>query len=156
MNIFSNCVVTMNFRLFDVDGELIEKNETPVMYLHGGYSGIFPKVEDALNGKTTGDQIRISLEPNEGFGDYALELIRLVDVKKLPPDVQVGGYLTVGEGDDTVWRVTDISDGRAVLDGNHELAGQKLWFECTVLDVREATEEEVAHGHAHQTGHHCH
>ncbi len=98
MNIFSNCVVTMNFRLFDVDGELIEKNETPVMYLHGGYSGIFPKVEDALNGKTTGDQIRISLEPNEGFGDYAPELIRLVDVKKLPPDVQVGGYLTVGEG----------------------------------------------------------
>ncbi|MDR1529731.1 MAG: peptidylprolyl isomerase [Burkholderiales bacterium] len=156
MNIFSNSVVALSFRLLNSDGELIEESISPVVYLHGGYSGLFLKVEEMLNGKTVGDQIRVSLEPDEAFGDYDPQLIRLVGLSDLPPDVAVGGFLTSGEADDEiVWRVTDVSDGKAVLDGNHELAGQRLWFECTVLDVREATEDEVRHGHVHGDGH-CH
>ncbi len=156
MKIFTNAVVTLNFKLFDTDGGLIEQNDAPVTYLHGGYSGIFPKVEEALNFKTTGDMVKLSLEPAEAFGDYDPALVRLEPLAHLPPDIAVGGYLSSGEEDAQVWRVTGISDGKAVLDGNHELAGQRVLFECTVLDVRAATEEEIEHGHAHGSHGHCH
>ena len=156
MKIFANAVVTLSFKLFDADGELIEKSDAPVTYLHGGYSDIFPKAEEALNFKAVGDVVKLSLEPEDAFGDYDPMLVRLESLADLPPDTVVGGYLSSGDGEQ-VWRVTEISDGKAVLDANHELAGQRVWFECTVLDVRAATEEEIEHGHAH-TAHsrHCH
>ena len=77
-------------------------------------------------------------------------------VADLPPDVAVGGYLVAEQdGNEVVWRVTDIADGKAVLDGNHELAGQRLRFDATVIDMRPATQEEIAHGHIHGPhGHH--
>jgi len=156
MKIFTNAVVTLNFKLFDSDGELIEKSDAPVTYLHGGYSGIFPKAEEALNFKTVGDVVKLSLEPEDAFGDYDPALLRLEPLDELPPDIEVGGYLSSGEDDAQVWRITEISDGKAVLDGNHELAGQRVMFECTVLDVRAATEEEIEHGHAHGVHGRCH
>ncbi|MDR0250640.1 MAG: peptidylprolyl isomerase [Burkholderiales bacterium] len=156
MKIFANAVVTLNFKLLDSDGVLIEKSDAPVTYLHGGYSGIFPKVEEALNFKTVGDMLKLSLKPEEAFGDYDPALVRLEPLTDLPPDTVVGGYLSSGDDDVQVWRVTEISDGKAVLDGNHELAGQRVLFECTVLDVRAATEEEIEHGHAHGTHGRCH
>ena len=126
------------------------------MYLHGGHSGIFPKVEEALNFKQVGDSISVTLEPEDAFGDYDAKLVRMENVADLPPDVTVGGYLVAEQdGQEVVWRVTDIADGKAVLDGNHELAGQRLRFDCTVMDMRPATQEEIAHGHVHGAhGHH--
>ncbi|MDR2711440.1 MAG: peptidylprolyl isomerase [Burkholderiales bacterium] len=156
MKIFTNAVVTLNFKLFDADGELIEQSATPVTYLHGGYSGIFPKAEDALNFKEAGDTVKLSLEPSEAFGDHDPALVRLEPLARLPPDTVVGGYLSSGDDDEPVWRVTEISEGKAVLDGNHELAGQRVLFECTVLDVRAATEEEIEHGHPHGAHGCCH
>jgi len=155
MKIFANAVVTLKFRLLDTDGEVIEQSDEPLAYLHGGYTGIFPKVEDALNYKEVGDQVKVSLEPAEAFGDYDPSLVRLESLANLPPDTVVGGYLSSGN-DGVVWRVTEISDGQAVLDGNHELAGQRVLFECTVLDVRPATEEEIEHGHSHGVHGHQH
>jgi len=71
--------------------------------------------------------------------------------------VVVGGYLVADQdGEEVVWRVTNIADGKAVLDGNHELAGQRLRFEATVVDIRPATAEEIAHGHVHGAGGHHH
>lgn len=156
MNIFANTVVTITFRLFDAQDQLIEETSEPIAYLHGGHSGIFPKVETALANKAPGDSVSVTLEPEDAFGDYDPALIKMEEVDALPPDVTVGGYLVADENDEErVWRVTDIAEGKAVLDGNHELAGQRLRFDCTVVDVRPATREELSHGHVHGPhGHH--
>ena len=156
MNIFANTVVTITFKLFDADNALVEETHEPIAYLHGGHSGIFPKVEEALNFKSVGDQVSVTLEPADAFGDYDPQLIRMEPLDRLPADVAVGGYLVAEENDEErVWRVTNIAEGKAVLDGNHELAGQRLRFDATVVDVRPATQEEISHGHVHGAhGHH--
>ena len=156
MNVFSNTVVTITFKLFDAADKLIEESGEPIAYLHGGHSGIFPKIEAALNHKKVGDSVSVTLEPADAFGDYDAERVRVESVANLPKDVAVGGHLvSEQDGEEVVFRVTDIADGKAVLDGNHELAGQRLRFDCTVLDIRPATQEEVQHGHVHGAhGHH--
>ena len=156
MNIFANTAVTINFKLFDANNKLIEESPEPLVYLHGGHSGIFPKIEEALNFKEVGDSISVTLEPEDAFGEYDEKMVRMENVSDLPPDVTVGGYLVAEQdGQEVVWRVTDIADGKAVLDGNHELAGQRLRFDATVMDIRPATQEEIAHGHIHGAhGHH--
>lgn len=156
MNIFTNTAVTISFKLFDANNKLIEESPEPLVYLHGGHSGIFPKIEAALNTKQVGDSISVTLEPEDAFGEYDAKMVRIENVADLPPDVTVGGYLvTDQDGREIVWRVTDIADDKAVLDGNHELAGQRLRFDATVMDVRPATQDEIAHGHIHGAhGHH--
>jgi len=99
----------------------------------------------------------VTLEPEDAFGEYDAKMIRVEPVSDLPPDVAIGGYLVAEQdGREVVWRVTGIADGKAVLDGNHELAGQRLRFDCTVMDIRPATKDEVAHGHAHGPHDHHH
>lgn len=156
MNVFTNTVVTITFQLFDANNQLIEEADEPIAYLHGGHSGIFPKVEEALNTKSVGDSVSVTLEPDDAFGDYDAQLMRIEPLDQLPPEVAVGGHLVAEQdGHEVVWRVTSIADGKAVLDGNHELAGQRLRFDCKVLDIRPATPEEVTHGHVHGAhGHH--
>jgi FKBP-type peptidyl-prolyl cis-trans isomerase SlyD len=156
MNVFANTVVTLSFKLYDSTNHVIEETDEPVTYLHGGHSGIFPKVEAALDHKGVGDTVSVTLEPEDAFGDYDAGLMRIEPVDQLPPDIAVGGHLVAEQdGNERVWRITDIADGKAVLDGNHELAGQRLRFDCKVLDIRPATQEEITHGHAHGAhGHH--
>jgi FKBP-type peptidyl-prolyl cis-trans isomerase SlyD len=156
MNVFANTVVTLTFRLYDDRNALIEEARDPITYLHGGYSGIFPRVEEALTHRKVGESVSVTLDPVDAFGDYDASLVRMEAIESLPPDLTIGGYLvSEQDGQETVWRVTDIADGKAVLDGNHELAGQRLRFDATVVDVRPATQEEIAHGHIHgQGGHH--
>ena len=156
MNIFANTVVSITFKLYDAQNALIEETPEPIAYLHGGHSGIFPKVEEALNHKQVGDRISVTLEPDDAFGDYDPQLIRLEALDKLPPDVVVGGFLVAEENnEERVWRVTSIAEGKAVLDGNHELAGMRLRFDAPVMEVRPATSEEITHGHVHGPhGHH--
>ncbi|MBU6485508.1 MAG: peptidylprolyl isomerase [Betaproteobacteria bacterium] len=156
MNVFANTVVTITFQLFDSNNQLIEEADEPIAYLHGGHSGIFPKVEEALGNKQVGDSVSVTLEPDDAFGDYDAELMRIESLDQLPPEVAVGGHLVAEQdGHEVVWRVTSIADGKAVLDGNHELAGQRLRFDCRVLDIRPATPEELTHGHVHGAhGHH--
>lgn len=158
MNVFANTVVSLVFKLFDDRNQLIEEASDPITYLHGGYSGIFPRVEEALTHKKVGESVSVTLEPADAFGDYDPKLVRMESVESLPPDIAVGGYLvSEQDGEETVWRVTDIAEGKAVLDGNHELAGRRVRFDATVVDVRPATQEEVTHGHVHGPhGHHHH
>jgi len=147
MNIFANTAVTIAFKLYDAQNKLLEESPEPLVYLHGGHSGIFPKIEEALNDKQVGDSISVTLEPEDAFGEYDAKMVRMEKVGDLPPDVTIGGYLVADQdGREVVWRVTDIADGKAVLDGNHELAGQRLRFDAKVLDVRPATPEEIAAG----------
>jgi len=156
MNVFANTVVTLSFSLYDSANHLIEQADESVAYIHGGHSGIFSKVEAALNDKQVGDTVSVTLEPEDAFGDYDAELMRIEPLEQLPPDIAVGGQLVAEQdGNEVVWRITDIADGKAVLDGNHELAGQRLRFDCKVLDIRPATQEEITHGHVHGAhGHH--
>ena len=152
----SDTVVTITFKLFDASSRLLEQSDGPIAYLRGDHSRIFPKVEEALSHCKAGDSVSVTLEPDDAFGDYDVQLMRIEPLEQLPPDVTVGGQLvSEQDGREIVWRVTDIADGKAVLDGNHEFAGQRLRFDCTVLDVRPATAEEIAHGHVHGAhGHH--
>jgi FKBP-type peptidyl-prolyl cis-trans isomerase SlyD len=162
MNIFSNTVVTLSYKLFSATGELIEESAQPITYLHGGHHGIFPKIEAALAQKQAGDTCSVTLEPEDAFGEYDAELVRVEPQDRFPAEVKVGmqfeGYAGQGNDDDDdqhVYTVTDVADGKVVVDGNHPLAGQRLRFDCTVLDVRPASSEEMAHGHVHgEHGHH--
>jgi FKBP-type peptidyl-prolyl cis-trans isomerase SlyD len=157
MNVFANTVVTITFKLFDTSNQLLEEAPEPIAYLHGGHSGIFPKIEEALNSRRVGESISVTLDPADAFGDYDSELVRIEPLVNLPADVAVGGHLVAEQdGSEIVWRVTDIADGKAVLDGNHELAGQRLRFDCTVVDIRPATQDEITHGHVHGPGGHHH
>lgn len=158
MQIAKNVVVALHYELLDVDGNLIEKTDTPIEYLHGGYHGIFLLVEQALYGKRVGDACRIRLAPDDAFGEYDAELVQVESRSKFPGNLEVGMQFE-GRADDSdetvVYTVTDVADDRVVADGNHPLAGQTLDFSCTVADVRTATAEEMQHGHVHDGhGHH--
>ena len=160
MQIAHNSVVTISYSLFDAQGELIEQSPSPVTYLHGGYDNIFPLVEQALQGKTEGDSIKVKLEPEDAFGDYNEELLRVEPREQFPETLEVGMQFEGIPGEDAdadadIFIVTDIADGKVVLDANHPLAGLSLLFECQVIEVRAASEEEVEHGHVHgPDGHH--
>ena len=158
MSIAKNTVVSLNYELFGDDGELIERTEAPVSYLHGGYDGIFPRVEEALEGKDVGYECRVQLEPDDAFGEYEPDLVRMESRELFPESVNVGMQFE-GSPDDSeetrIYTVTDITDEKVVVDGNHPLAGRSLLFACTVTAVRPASSEELTHGHVHgPEGHH--
>jgi FKBP-type peptidyl-prolyl cis-trans isomerase SlyD len=162
MKIFANTVVTLTYELFDADNTLLEATDEPIVYLHGGHSGIPPKLEASLDNKGPGDSISVTLEPDDAFGEYDAELVKIEPADRLPPEVEKGMMFEAhsGEGDEDghaiVFTVTDIADGKVVLDGNHAWAGKRVRFECRVVDVRPATEEEAHHGHVHGPGGHHH
>jgi len=151
--------VTLNYTVRDTDGAVIDDGEHPLVYLHGGYDGIFPVLEETLHAKKVGDVLQIKLLPEEAFGDYDEELILVEDAKLFPENIEVGmSFERVSEDgeEEVVYRVTDIADGKVVVDGNHPLAGVALVFDVTVAEVRPATTEEINHGHVHGAGGHHH
>jgi FKBP-type peptidyl-prolyl cis-trans isomerase SlyD len=158
MQIARNTVVSLHYELFGSDGELIEKTEEPIEYLHGGYDGIFALVEKSLAGKKAGESCAVQLQPADAFGEYDAELVRIEARDKFPANIEVGmRYQGDAEesGKSLVYTVTDIADGKVVVDGNHPLAGKSLRFQCTVKAVRKATAAELEHGHVHGAhGHH--
>lgn len=158
MPIDKDTVVALTYELYDTDGVLVEKTDAPVEYLHGGYAGIFPVVERELDGKDVGDTCRVLLEPDDAFGEYDAGLVHLEARDKFPDNLAIGMQFE-GEsqesGEKLVYTVTDISDEKVVVDGNHPLAGRTLRFDCTVTAVRAATNDEITHGHVHGAhGHH--
>jgi FKBP-type peptidyl-prolyl cis-trans isomerase SlyD len=162
MNILANTVVTLTFELYDSEGTLLEATDEPIAYLQGGDTGMLPKLEEALSQKKAGDMVSVDVEPADAFGDYDPELVKIEAVEKLPPEVEVGmqfeTFAHPGDepGSGFVFTVTDIAEGKVVLDGNHPWAGKRLRFDCKILDVRAATAEELEHGHVHGAGGHAH
>lgn len=158
MQIAKDTVVTLHYEMFDAENTLLDKTEEPIAYLHGGYDGIFPLVEEALHGKSVGDSVDVKLTPDDAFGDPEEELVRVEDLDVFPADVEVGMMFEADDpetGDVLLFRVTDIADGKAIVDANHPLAGQTIRFVAKVAEVRAATEEELSHGHVHGAhGHH--
>ncbi|MCL4470957.1 MAG: FKBP-type peptidyl-prolyl cis-trans isomerase [Sulfuricella sp.] len=159
MQVSKNSVVSISFELSDTAGKLLEKSEQPISYLHGGYDGIFPTVEEALEGVAEGGSVAVTLDPENAFGEFDEELVRVEPRDVFPTDeIEVGMQFQAGaEGsdEDMIFTITDITADKVVIDGNHPLAGQTLLFKCTVESVRPASAEEIAHGHAHgEHGHH--
>jgi FKBP-type peptidyl-prolyl cis-trans isomerase SlyD len=146
-------VVTLAYELRDCDGEVLEGGHAEMAYLHGGFGGIFPKVEEALEGKDVGHEVDITLEPEDAFGDYDAELLRVEPRARFPAEVEVGMQFEGVPGDDDeaahIYTVTDVAADAVVVDGNHPYAGERLWFKCSVKGVRAATREELQHGHVH-------
>ncbi len=161
MLVAKNTVVTLDYHVTDPDGEVVDEGREPIVYLHGGYDDIFPRIEEELQGKAVGESVKVKLQPDEAFGDYDAELVQIEPRKDFPKELQVGmQFEGAPEGSDdeefVIYRVTDIADDKVVLDGNHPLAGMALVFTCTVTAIRPASEEEIAHGHVHGgEGHDC-
>jgi FKBP-type peptidyl-prolyl cis-trans isomerase SlyD len=155
MEIARNCVVTLNYSVRDPDGNIIDDGQQPLIYLHGGYDGIFPLLEEALHGKSVGEQIQVKLQPEDAFGDYDEELVLVEEVSQFPDNIEVGmsfERVTDDGEEEMVYRITDIAESKVVVDGNHPLAGIALVFDVTVAEVRAATAEEISHGHVHGPG----
>lgn len=151
MRIAKDTVVSLDVRLADVHGNLIQQSAEAVQYLHGGYEGIFPLVEDALEGMAPGERVQVRLEPEDAFGEYDAELVQLAERALLPPELAVGMQVEQEGGHENellVYTVTDIAGDQVVLDGNHPLAGMALQFDCTVVAVRDATAGEIERGYA--------
>jgi FKBP-type peptidyl-prolyl cis-trans isomerase SlyD len=150
--------VTLSYRVSDPDGNPIDEGDEPLVYLHGGYDGIFERVEQALDGRAVGDKVDVKLQPEDAFGDYDPDLVLVEPLSLFPENIEVGMQferMTDDGEDEMLYTITGIADGKVVVDGNHPLAGTAIVFACEVAGVRAATREELAHGHVHGAhGHH--
>ena len=158
MKIVKDAVVSLRYDLVDANTkELLETMTDPIEYLHGGYDGIFPLVEEALHGKSVGDTCSVTLQPDDAFGEYEHELVEVEARSSFPADVAVGmqfeGAPEASDDEDFIlYTVIEVGDEEVTVDGNHPLASKTITFNCTVTGVRPATAEELKHGHVHEEG----
>src|SRR6266853_2016768 len=151
LNIAKNTVVSLDVELSDIWGKPIQRSDEPLQYLHGGYGNIFPAVETALEGKKVRDRVEVRLEPEDAFGDYDEDILRVEPRRRFPEVLEVGmRFEGAAGGDDAnlIFTVTDLAEDKIVLDANHALAGMALKLSCTVVGVRRATEAEIRNGSA--------
>ncbi len=153
MPIDRGTVVTLEYELKNGDGEPLEDEGAQLEYLHGGFGGIFPKVEEQLEGKDVGDEMAITLEPTDAFGEYEADLLRVEPRERFPEVIEVGmrfeGVPGDREDEALIYTITDITAETVVVDGNHPLAGERLWFKAKVSALRKASQDELTHGHVH-------
>lgn len=157
MKIAKDTAVTVSMRVTDTKGLLIDDGKRPVAYLHGGYDGIFAKLESALDGQEPGFQTSLELGVEDCFGEVDESLRQTMPKAEFPAGIKVGGQIQRqdAKGELRYFFVTKIKGPVVMLDGNHPLAGKALNFTVKVLDVRAATAEEIAHQHVHgEHGHH--
>lgn len=146
MHIAKNTVVTLNYRVTDPAGKVLDEGAEPLTYLHGGYGDLFANLEAALEGKAVGQAVKVNLLPEDAFGLYEKELVLEEDRAGFPADIAVGmqfELVNAGDGEATLYRVVGLDADTVVLDGNHPLAGQALVFTCTVAAVRPANTAEI-------------
>ena len=168
MKIEKNTVVSLRYKLTDAQNNLIEEPDAPMVYLHGGYDGTFPKIESLLDGHALGFETTVQLEPGDAFGEYDPELLKIEPRVRFPEPIEIGmqfegipealdehGEIVASDDDaeddedlqPLIYTVTDVADSQVVLDGNHPLAGMALRFTLQVTDIRSATEEEIQNRH---------
>jgi len=142
-------VVSFTYSILNEKGDVVEQSDLPLDYLHGGINDMFPKVEQALNGKTVGDRIEVSLSPQEGFGEKDPILIIVDDLDNAPPEYRFVGAKPVFQnenGDMLEMTVTHMDGNTITIDGNNPLAGQTVTFCITVAGIREASDAEKKNG----------
>lgn len=156
-----DAVVQLSYVLRDGKGEILDEAgaDDGFLYLHG-HQNIVPGLENALDGATVGKKVSVALTPDQGYGDYDPALVRRIEKKQFPAKLrnpEIGEMFQIEEDDAVrVWSVSKVEPGHITIDGNHELAGKDLHFEVEVLAIRDASAEEIEHGHAHTPGHHHH
>jgi len=160
MQACANKVVLVDFTLKDDDGQVLDSStdDEPMAYLHG-VGAILPGLEQALEGKSVGDSFQVRVAPEDGFGERDEDLKSVVPREHFEefPDLAAGMQFQVPmNGEETIVTVVEADADSVTVDGNHELAGLVLHFDVVVRDVREATADEIAHGHAHGAGGHHH
>jgi FKBP-type peptidyl-prolyl cis-trans isomerase SlyD len=157
MKIQKDTAVTLRIKISEATGQLLDNGKTPVVYLHGGYDNIFPKIEATLEGQEAGFQATLTLLPEDGFGQRDEGLLSSMPKKDFPPGVKLGGQLqgVNDAGAEQIYNVVKIKGDTVYLDGNHPLAGKTLRIALTVDAVRAASAQEIAHKHVHgEHGHH--
>lgn len=160
MAVKQNSVVSMNYVLKDKDGTILDQSRggQPLVYLHG-HSNIIPGLESELANKGKGDKLQVHVTPDKGYGTldpekrFAIER-RQLGAAKIEPGMML--QLEDDEGGTMVAHVISVDDEHIQLDGNHPMAGKDLFFDIEIVDVRDATQEEVSHGHVHGPGGHHH
>lgn len=159
MKIADKQVVTLNYTLTDNDGEIIDQAlDSSFVYLHGAQN-IIPGLENALTGKSVGDQVKVKVSPEEGYGHRNEDRVEDVPREMFPADEEINpGMVFHAEGPNgemiTV-SVVEITDQTVKIDSNHALAGVELNFDVEVMAIRDAEAVEVEHGHVHgPEGHH--
>lgn len=153
-------VVSLAYILKNAGGEVLDEggSENPFAYMHG-MSQIVPGLENALEGLNRGDKKSVTVEPKDGYGDFDQALLAQVSRGQFPPQVKLeAGMQFEGgeEGRQMVFTIDKIEGDTVFINGNHPLAGQKLFFDVEVLEIRDATAEEMSHGHVHGPGGHHH
>lgn len=161
MSIAANKAVAIHYTLKNDDGEILDSSEgtDPLMYLHG-HQNIVPGLEAALEGLAVGDKKHVRVSPEQGYGERMDEAIQKVPQSEFPAEIprEIGLQIFAeGPGGQhfPLW-ITAIDDDVVTVDGNHPLAGQALNFDIEVVEIRDASEEELAHGHVHGPGGHEH
>ncbi len=160
MAIKQDSVVTLHYTLKDDAGTVLDSSAggEPLSYLHG-HGNLIPGLERELSGKDTGDKLQVKVPAADGYGEYDQQLVQEVPRQALRgvPDVKVGMRLTAQtqHGSHAV-TVTRVGGDSVTLDANHPLAGKDLNFDVEITGVRDATAEELTHGHAHGAGGHHH
>lgn len=159
MTIAKDTVVAINYILKDDEGKIIDQSrDEPLVYLHG-YENLVPGLEKALEGLSAGTKTQAKITPQDGYGDYNPELkfnVPLAQFAKGAPPTGAVVHLRGGGGQQMMAQVLGSNDKEVMLDGNHPLAGMNLNFEVTIVDIRAAEPEEIAHGHVHGPGGHHH
>lgn len=152
-------VVSFHYTLTDENGTVIDKSEgQPLVYLHGA-GNIIPGLENALTGKNVGDKLTVNVTAAEGYGEYNPEMVQEVPRNMFQGvDDITAGMQFQAQTDDGIQVVTvkDVTDENVIVDANHPLAGQNLNFDVEIIDIRDASQEELDHGHVHGAGGHHH
>jgi FKBP-type peptidyl-prolyl cis-trans isomerase SlyD len=154
-------VVLIHYTLRNDAGSVLDSSAggDPLAYIHG-QGNIIPGLEKALEGKQKGDKVNVRVEPAEGYGVRDDSLLQKVprrafgSVAKIEPGMQF--HAQTSQGHTRVVTVTHVQGDMVTVDGNHPLAGENLHFDVEITEVRDATEEEQAHGHVHGPGGHHH
>ena len=138
----------MSVELHDAQGALLHAAGDALVYLHGGHGGLPEALEQALEGRTEGELVRVHLEPEQAFGDYDPELLRVEPRSRYGAGIEVGMEVedAFDGGAPQLYLVTDVAESKVVLDANHPLAGMALEFTCRVLVVRDASPGEIERG----------
>ncbi|KJK01078.1 peptidylprolyl isomerase [Pseudomonas sp. 21] len=161
MQIAANKAVSIDYTLTNDAGEVIDSSAggAPLVYLHGAHN-IIGGLEKALEGKQVGDELDVTVEPAEAYGEYSAELVATLTREMFEgvDELEVGMqfHASAPDGGMQIVTIRDIEGDDVIVDGNHPLAGQRLNFKVKVVDIRDASAEEVAHGHVHGEGGHHH
>ncbi len=156
MQITKNKVASIHYTLRDDEGTVIDSSEgrDPLAYLHGA-GNLIQGMEEGLEGKTKGEKLHLKIEPEKGYGEKDENLVQKVPRSAFgSQEVKIGMRFSTNQGG--VVTVTEVGLESVVVDGNHPLAGVPLNFDVEVVDVRNATDDEITHGHVHGPGGHAH